>query len=406
MRNLKRHLARMVWSFLLAAAACLGSGAALATCTPSLSGISPGNGDVPCYIKVQPIDVCLTQRASLCPVQHHIADRNSEHCGHALFRSVEFSEFSQRPAEQSDQSEPDRLRSRSHHGSEPRPIGLPGNRRGRHSGAVEQHWRRVGLVSNGAVQLAVRYELHDPDYYADDEYRCDLHRGITGITLMITKCSGTPGTLAVTDALSGTGITAGTFITGLITGTGGAGTYTVNHSQTVKTGTPITATTTNLQSTNFQTLTQQVPSTSKPPAPPCAISQMTIPPNNGCGSPTAPRNTDASTINMFFVSNLNPPASGGALYGISWIGNNGVAIGGNTFFAPTPLQARPDTIAHELLHDLGLDHDTSERGLGSRRRCRTQTRLFTLRPLESRRRSPQTLYLESVIRAIRHAAPT
>ena len=182
--------------------------------------------------------------------------------------------------------------------------------------------------------------------------------GITGITLMITKCSGTPGTLAVTDALSGTGITAGTIITGLITGTGGAGTYTVNNSQTVKTGTPITATTTNLQSTNFQTLTQQVPSTSKPPAPPCAISQMTIPPNNSCGSPTAPRNTDASTINMFFVSNLNPPASGGALYGISWIGNNGVAIGGNTFFAPTPLQARPDTIAHELLHDLGLDHDT------------------------------------------------
>src|SRR5262249_22646337 len=32
------------------------------------------------------------------------------------------------------------------------------------------------------------------------------------------------------------------------------------------------------------------------------------------------------------------------------------AIGGNTFFAPTPLQARPATIAHELLHDLGLDH--------------------------------------------------
>ena len=37
----------------------------------------------------------------------------------------------------------------------------------------------------------------------------------------------------MTDALSGTGITAGTVITGLITGTGGAGTYTVNPSQTV-----------------------------------------------------------------------------------------------------------------------------------------------------------------------------
>ena len=88
---------------------------------------------------------------------------------------------------------------------------------------------------------------------------------------------------------------------------------------------------------------------------------MTIPQNsngNTCGSPVSPRSTDASTINMFFVSKLNPPASGGTLYGISWIGNNGVAISGNTFFAPTPLQARPDTIAHELLHDLGLDHDT------------------------------------------------
>ena len=88
---------------------------------------------------------------------------------------------------------------------------------------------------------------------------------------------------------------------------------------------------------------------------------MTIPPNsngNTCGSPVSPRNTDASTINMFFVSKLNPPAQGGTLYGISWIGNNGVAISGNTFFAPTPLQARPDTIAHELLHDLGLDHAT------------------------------------------------
>jgi len=61
-------------------------------------------------------------------------------------------------------------------------------------------------------------------------------------------------------------------------------------------------------------------------------------------------------INLFFVSKLNPPAAGGTLYGFAWICNNGVAIGSNTFFAPTPLQARPDTIAHELLHNLCLDH--------------------------------------------------
>jgi hypothetical protein len=66
--------------------------------------------------------------------------------------------------------------------------------------------------------------------------------------------------------------------------------------------------------------------------------------------------SDPGTINLFFVNKLNPPASGGTLYGFSNLCNNGVAIGGNTFFAPTPLQARPDTIAHELLHDLCLDH--------------------------------------------------
>jgi hypothetical protein len=58
MRGSKSRPGRIRLSALLSAAACLASGTALATCTPSLSGISPGNGAVPCYIKVQPIDVC------------------------------------------------------------------------------------------------------------------------------------------------------------------------------------------------------------------------------------------------------------------------------------------------------------------------------------------------------------
>ena len=114
---------------------------------------------------------------------------------------------------------------------------------------------------------------------------------IAGFTLTITsssctapKGSSAPPTLAVTDGLSGTGITAGTVITGMITGTGGKGTYTVNPSQTVK-STTITASITGLQSTDFQTLSQQAKPT--PPATtPCAISQMTIPQNsngNTCG---------------------------------------------------------------------------------------------------------------------------
>jgi hypothetical protein len=85
---------------------------------------------------------------------------------------------------------------------------------------------------------------------------------------------------------------------------------------------------------------------------------MTIPPTPPCGgpSPSPPLSADPGTINLFFVNNLNPAVGGGTLYGFSNLCNNGVAIGGHTFFAPTPLQANTDTIAHELLHDLCLDH--------------------------------------------------
>ncbi len=37
---------------------------------------------------------------------------------------------------------------------------------------------------------------------------------------------------------------------------------------------------------------------------------------------------------MFFVTKLNllPEQAGGQLYDFSWVNNNGIAIGGNTFF--------------------------------------------------------------------------
>jgi hypothetical protein len=54
---------------------------------------------------------------------------------------------------------------------------------------------------------------------------------ISGTTLTVTAVSS--GTLAVGAYITGTGITAGTNITGLGTGTGGTGTYTVSASQTV-----------------------------------------------------------------------------------------------------------------------------------------------------------------------------
>ena len=64
---------------------------------------------------------------------------------------------------------------------------------------------------------------------------------ISGTTLTVTAVAS--GALAVGQALSATGMTAGTTITALGTGTGGAGTYTVNNSQTLfSSGSPGTIT--------------------------------------------------------------------------------------------------------------------------------------------------------------------
>jgi hypothetical protein len=57
---------------------------------------------------------------------------------------------------------------------------------------------------------------------------------ISGTTLTVTAV--TSGTLSVGQSISGSGMTAGTRITALGTGTGGTGTYTVNNSQTFASG--------------------------------------------------------------------------------------------------------------------------------------------------------------------------
>lgn len=63
---------------------------------------------------------------------------------------------------------------------------------------------------------------------------CEFTGSISGTTLTVTARSGAPGgTLAVGDVITGSGVTGGTTITALGTGTGLTGTYTVNHSQTV-----------------------------------------------------------------------------------------------------------------------------------------------------------------------------
>lgn len=63
---------------------------------------------------------------------------------------------------------------------------------------------------------------------------CEFTGSISGTTLTVTARSGAPGgTIGVDDVITGSGVTPGTTITALGTGTGLTGTYTVNHSQTV-----------------------------------------------------------------------------------------------------------------------------------------------------------------------------
>ena len=102
---------------------------------------------------------------------------------------------------------------------------------------------------------------------------------------------------------------------------------------------------TGVQSCDFLKLSQQPCISRFPsPSPSCAIA--------------SPLSSPATVINMFFVNTLNPPdsQSGGQLYGFSWVNNIGVSIGSNTFFPPAPLTPLVDVLAHELSHNLGLDH--------------------------------------------------
>lgn len=67
---------------------------------------------------------------------------------------------------------------------------------------------------------------------------------ISGTTLTVTSVAS--GSIGISAVISGTGVTAGTRISGFLTGEGGIGTYTVDNTQTV-TSTAITATATGLQ---------------------------------------------------------------------------------------------------------------------------------------------------------------
>jgi hypothetical protein len=375
MKGSKSRLERMVWCFLLSAVACLASGSALATCTPTLPITA---GSVPCYITVQPVNVGTIPSGTTPVYAPFNTDSSTGNPNGSTSLNI--------PAAGFDST------NTFNNPASLNPIGFvvdPASGKTPFdptTGKIDPTYNPQNgmdvtraLLNNIGVDL-VWLQMHTyvtpgPNGQNPSQNFTTLSVKVTstgtggtsctgfisGTTLTVTSCGEGSGP-AVNSVLTSTAATiqSGTFISALGTGSGGAGTYTVNMSQTFgssKKPLSFTATRGTLASQDFLTLADQVPSTT-PPNPPCAISQMTIPVTTGCGPPPSPLSSDPGTINLFFVNKLNPPASGGTLYGFSFICNNGVAIGGNTFFAPTPLQARPDTIAHELLHDLCLSHVT------------------------------------------------
>jgi hypothetical protein len=91
------------------------------------------------------------------------------------------------------------------------------------------------LLAGEALLGAGRYEVNFSEQNV-------ASTAITGAYGLLTAGGTITGTFGVGDTLSGTGVTAGTNITALGTGTGGAGTYYVTPSQTASSGTITAAT--------------------------------------------------------------------------------------------------------------------------------------------------------------------
>ena len=364
MRGSKSRLERMVWCFLLAAATCLASGIARAQCSPSLP-LTPGS--VPCFITVQPIDVCS------CSAFTGTTCTGTKSC--APFNTTSTTGVGS-PTNACTQANQTTASCTNPIGFVVNPTtGLSPGQAGYSSGSGGVDVTRMLLMQGGVDMVLNNMEEYDSPNgvtVSGGNYQtltvtqtanpvASCTGGIVGTVLTITSCSSGSQPLAVFDLLSGGSIASGTTIAGFGTGSGGAGTYLVSPSQTVA-STAITVSVAVQQSQDFLNLAQQVPSATNPPTPPCAINQMTIPPGsngNPCGAPSFPRNTDPGVINVFFVNTFVPPGGTGFLYGFSYIGNNGVAIAEDTLGYPRSRSSappRPDTMAHELWHDLGLRH--------------------------------------------------
>jgi RHS repeat-associated protein len=96
----------------------------------------------------------------------------------------------------------------------------------------------IGQVVTGAgVSTGTRISALGTGSGATGTYAVNLSQTVSSTTLTVPGptmivTAVTSGTVSVGDAVSGSGVSAGTIVTGLGTGTGGAGTYPVNISQT------------------------------------------------------------------------------------------------------------------------------------------------------------------------------
>lgn len=89
------------------------------------------------------------------------------------------------------------------------------------------------------------------------------------------------------------------------------------------------------------------------------LSSGTAPKATGCKSNcTVPlASSKVNAINMFFVNSLTM-STGGVFNGFAWFNNNGVAIASDVFSFSSFTPSRFDTLAHEIGHNLNLDHTT------------------------------------------------
>lgn len=290
MGDMKGRPGRMVRFFLLSAAACLPSLSALAQCIPNPL---PSPGQVPCYIVVQPIDVCGTNGGSCAPFN----TTSTNGVGN------------------------------------PSTAGAPFNSTG--EPVNETSLNPIGFTVDPATGMS-------PPSTGYTTPGVDITRTLLnqlGVDLMWLKMA--------------------TYNSAINTNTGTTF-QTLNVTQTTN-----SAGATIYQSSDFLTLSYQ--NQIKQGMPTFGINPTTNLPNPNPNYPFQPLGFPSNVINMFFVDTLNPPPqqAGGTLFGFSWIGNNGVAIAQNVFGYPrsrTSPPPRPSTLAHELGHDLGLDHTTFAAG--------------------------------------------